>query len=236
VVEKDQPANCHATTCDGMGHTQHGADPTNVPASTNPCLVGTCDATGTPSTAPAAAGAACTSSTGGQRCDGMGTCVQCLHDGDCPAMMTCSALHTCNSGSACPTPPCAVGLGCSLDTDCASNACDELSLTCVADQCQDHRKDGGETDVDCGGGTCTPCTTGQMCLIDTDCTTNACDGLSLLCIANRCADHRQDGAETDVDCGGADICPRCLPGKSCLVNGDCQQGHTCSTSTPHVCQ
>jgi hypothetical protein len=49
----------------------------------------------------------------------------------------------------------------------------------------------------------------------------------LECIGSPCSDHRQNGLETDVDCGGANVCPRCQPGKHCVMNGDCQLGHTC---------
>jgi hypothetical protein len=36
-----------------------------------------------------------------------------------------------------------------------------------------------------------------------------------------CSNNDQDGAETDVDCGG-DTCPKCGPDKSCLENRDCK--------------
>src|SRR5581483_12242682 len=99
-------------------------------------------------------------------------------------------------------------------------ACDALTLTCVLNQCTDHRKDGAETDTDCGGGTCPGCGLGLNCQTDVDCTSNACDGISLLCVSNPCSDHRQDGLETDIDCGGG-TCSTCVVGKKCLVNSDC---------------
>jgi hypothetical protein len=121
-------------------------------------------------------------------------------------------------GGTCPA--CPLGLGCNVDTDCTSNACDAVSLTCVANQCADHRQDGNETGIDCGGGTCPACPLGLGCNVDTDCTSNACDALSLTCVANQCADHRQDGNETDVDCGGG-TCSPCSSGQHCVVAGDC---------------
>ena len=126
---------------------------------------------------------------------------------------------------------CAVGLGCQLDRDCASNACDGISQQCDANQCQDNRQDGNETDIDCGGGTCGGCALTRKCLVDTDCTSNACDALSLTCVAIQCADHRQDGSETDVDCGGP-VCATCASGKKCNSGLDCQSG-LCSAG---VCQ
>jgi hypothetical protein len=41
-----------------------------------------------------------------------------------------------------------------------------------------------------------------------------------------CSDSIQDGAETDVDCGGPD-CDPCAPGESCETGTDCVTG-TCS--------
>jgi hypothetical protein len=129
---------------------------------------------------------------------------------------------------------CIVGQGCNGDTDCLSNACDANTLLCVASQCNDHRLDGAETAIDCGGGTCPACAVGQACVSDNDCTTLACDGMTFVCDASQCSDHRQDGNETDVDCGGADSCARCPSGKMCVANSDCQVGHTCNSVT-HVC-
>ena len=137
-------------------------------------------------------------------------------------------------------PKCTNGLTCLADSDCFSNACNANSpFTCIADQCQDHRKDGAETDIDCGGGTCAACGLGNGCSVDTDCASNACDptlGAGGLCVSNQCSDNRQDGNETDIDCGGTDSCARCQIGQKCVKSSDCAIGHTCSITTPHVCQ
>jgi hypothetical protein len=134
-------------------------------------------------------------------------------------------------GGTCPT--CPIAKRCTVDSDCTSNACDAISLTCVSSQCADHRKDGLETDVDCGGGMCATCATGLRCSRDADCTTNACDAISLTCVANQCIDHRMDGLESDVDCGGG-VCPVCTIGQRCNVNTDCPSAHFCNAS--HICQ
>jgi hypothetical protein len=142
-------------------------------------------------------------------------------------------------------PGCGPNKVCVATSDCSVSAsgcdaahggcfCDLVTGTCVYSHCFDQGKDFSETDLDCGGGDCVQCSAGQGCFIDFDCTTNACDGISAVCISNPCSDHRQDGVETDVDCGGPDTCPRCLTGKKCVANGDCQLGHTCSAA-PHVC-
>jgi hypothetical protein len=124
---------------------------------------------------------------------------------------------------------------CLVDADCASNACDAVTRTCITDPCADHRQDGQETDADCGGSACPTCSIGQACAVDGDCTLPACDGVSFLCVNNPCNDHRRDGTETDIDCGGGDSCLRCKPGQACASSTDCRAGHMCSTTSPKVC-
>ena len=112
-----------------------------------------------------------------------------------------------------------VGQRCATDYDCVSSACDSMTLTCVVSQCDDHRVDGAETDVDCGG-PCPTCATGKVCKVDDDCSTFACDAYMHACVTNACDDHRKDYAETDVDCGGS-TCPACAFGKACFAPSDC---------------
>jgi hypothetical protein len=61
----------------------------------------------------------------------------------------------------------------------------------------------------------------------------ACDGVSFVCVASQCADHRLDGAETDVDCGGP-TCGACPVGEKFKSDFDRQDG-LCSTGIRHVC-
>jgi hypothetical protein len=165
--------------------------------------------------------------------------VPCLQASNCKAGQICSASHQCVSGActdldcggACPA--CANGKKCLADADCSSFACDAVSLTCITPQCQDHHQDGVETDADCGGGVCPACVLSKGCLVDADCTTMACDALKLSCVSSQCQDHRLDGYETDVDCGGGG-CPACGIGAGCKTNFDCISGHFCNNS--HVCQ
>lgn len=74
---------------------------------------------------------------------------------------------------------------------------------------------------------------GDPCQQDTDCAFNACDGIMHVCVAGHCGDHRQDGDESDVDCGGQ-ACNACLTGQRCQSNFDCQGGHICRAS--HLCE
>ena len=89
--------------------------------------------------------------------------------------------------------------------------------------CTDGILDGSETDVDCGGGACPACPVGKKCQADPDCTSNACDALTLICVPSQCLDHRKDGLETDIDCGGG-ACQSCAQGLGCLANFDCTSG------------
>ncbi|MDI3291954.1 DUF4215 domain-containing protein [Polyangium sp. 15x6] len=65
---------------------------------------------------------------------------------------------------------------CLVDAHCSSSAgtCDQNK--CVT--CTDALKNGDETDVDCGGEHCSPCTQGKACLAKTDCLSTFCtDGV-----------------------------------------------------------
>jgi hypothetical protein len=81
----------------------------------------------------------------------------------------------------------------------------------------------GETGVDCGG-SCQPCPDGTKCNAGTDCVSHFCNP-SGICEYTSCSDGKQDGYETDVDCGGAGECPRCGEGKRCAAGTDCTSGN-----------
>ncbi len=82
-------------------------------------------------------------------------------------------------GSMCS--PCAAGQGCAQDSDCASAFCDQNTSVCGAVSCTNGIKDGYETDVDCGGPTCSACADGQTCNSARDCQSGICTGGS--CVA-----------------------------------------------------
>src|SRR5262249_31053199 len=52
-----------------------------------------------------------------------------------------------------------------------------------------------------------------------DCTSDACEGVSHLCLPRKCIDQTLDGDETDIDCGGS--CSPCTPNQRCKTNADC---------------
>ena len=121
--------------------------------------------------------------------------------------------------------------------DCATTGkvCDDgvTPATCVdagTPTCSDGIKNQDETDTDCGGATCNKCDVGKTCGEDADCASNACDPVGKVCQAGAtCNDGQQNGAETDVDCGGG-ACSTCDIGKSCLQNADCTS-NTCDSNT-----
>jgi hypothetical protein len=119
---------------------------------------------------------------------------------------------------------CAIGDRCTGNGDCQSGFCDagECATRPPAPTCNDLTKNGAETDVDCGGGTCPKCRDYDACQINADCQSGLCK-LGECKPAATCNDLVKNGAETDVDCGGG-TCPRCAVGQRCTVGSDCTGG------------
>ncbi len=89
------------------------------------------------------------------------------------------------------------------------------------DHCLNEETDGDETDLNCGGESCDPCSAGQSCAKAEDCQSQLCSAGT--CIVESCDDDIPNGLETDVDCGGPDPdCARCEDGQDCKQNGDCR--------------
>jgi hypothetical protein len=117
--------------------------------------------------------------------------------------------------------------------------------------CSNTKRDGTETDVDCGGPFCGKCAGGKVCDTNADCTTDLCTNqrcvqppsaaptsMPTTEIQFKCSngDHNGD-TESDVDCGG--LCTqKCALGKNCETAGDCESGYCdfqtqrCSVATP----
>ncbi|MFS8065410.1 MAG: hypothetical protein ACMG6S_03465 [Byssovorax sp.] len=120
-------------------------------------------------------------------------------------------------------------VACVSNSDCADpKVCHENR--CVPTTCFDGTKTtlNGETDVDCGGPICAPCTDKALCLTETDCVSGVClppaGQVILKCITASCTDQVKNGTETAKDCGGPDCVIRCAPGDTCKVPGDCKSG------------
>jgi len=96
----------------------------------------------------------------------------------------------------------------------------DTSKAPVVGSCTDGNKNQDETDIDCGGLRCTPCSEGWACVRNEDCMGRVCaDGM---CASGECSNGLLDGNETDVDCGGG-LCSGCDLGKNCSQNLDCLQ-------------
>ena len=92
----------------------------------------------------------------------------------------------------------------------------------VGPSCEDGLRNGDESDVDCGGGTCFDrCEDGLRCDISSDCASAVCIGFA--CQPARCSDGIRNGTETGVDCGG-DACTGCGLGEGCVDADDCAAG------------
>jgi hypothetical protein len=165
-------------------------------------------------------------------CDGKGGDHLVVDDGDLPIDGNPCTDDRCAGGVPGNPPttantPCDVGklcdgvahcVECLLDAQCSGG------LTCfdnVCVTCFDKAQDGTETDVDCGGPSCTPCPTSKHCAGPADCQSKVC--AAGVCQAPTCGDQTLNGVETDVDCGGTCL-TKCAPGKGCLADKDCKGG------------
>jgi hypothetical protein len=182
---------------------------------------------------------------GGGVCPGCATGKVCMLGADCAsgicnAMKMSCVASTCDDGikdgsetdvdcgGSCPTK-CRASQSCAVDADCAPPSTCDPTHHCSAAQCMNGIKDVdnpsanpptfAETDVDCGGMVCAPCALGKLCLAGSDCQSGFCNAQTKMCVADQCHDGVKDGAETDIDCGGA--CHKCADGKMCGVAGDC---------------
>jgi hypothetical protein len=185
---------------------------------------------------------------------GGGTCPKCADakaclvgtdcvDAVCGADKTCSAPSCtdglkngaetdvdCGGGTC---PKCADTKACLAGTDCVDAVCDAVAMTCSAPSCTDKVKNGAETDVDCGGGTCPKCADTKACLAGTDCVDAVCDAVAKTCTAPSCTDGIKNGTESDVDCGGT--CTGCALGKTCTTAADCNKADCTGAVGAKVC-
>lgn len=90
----------------------------------------------------------------------------------------------------------------------------------AVDPCSDGKRNGTETDVDCGG-ECEPCAEGKSCKAGGDCAGGQCN--DRVCAPAHCGDGKASGDESDEDCGGS--CALCALGMSCETSADCEGGN-----------
>ncbi len=176
---------------------------------------------------------------GGGVCPGCGDGEVCLAGSDCgsgvcDATLRACAVPTCTDGvrnsdetdidcGGATCPSCGSGSSCAGAVDCLSGVCAPGSSRCAAPSCTDGVRNGDETGVDCGGGTCPGCGDGGACGVRTDCVSRVCILPLGICDSATCADGVRNGSETAIDCGG-DICPACDVGGRCSADDDCTSG------------
>lgn len=98
-------------------------------------------------------------------------------------------------------------------------------------RCDDGRRNGSESDVDCGGTCPQQCGTNRTCnSIDDNCISGRC--ANGVCQAPSCSDNVKNGDETDVDCGGS--CGQCPVGSACNHNWECESGRCWNNKTECV--
>jgi hypothetical protein len=161
-------------------------------------------------------------------CDGVGHATLVIDQSNAPVPSNQCLVGTCNASGTVGSEPLLKGTSCHADA--GGGKCDGGG-TCVAclvnrdcplgQTCNSNRQCVGVacSEAHCGGA-CPACV-GQKCAHDGDCASDDCDLGKRLCVADpQCADARQDGNETDKDCGGG-LCPGCALGQACLGNTDC---------------
>lgn len=134
----------------------------------------------------------------------------------------CTAGMICSGGACLCNSNCAIGSVCSSGSTCASGVCN--SGACAASSCSDGVRNGNETDVDCGGGSCPACRMGKTCAAGTDCVSSNCQGQ--VCAAGTCGGSAcQQYGET----GTTPVCTNVAAGTVC-AGGTCDGNGTCITT------
>jgi hypothetical protein len=244
------PASDGAPACADHKGCLVGNDCVNLVCATGPVTTPSPD--GSPIDCPAGATCTCQPAT-----DADGVKNDSETDTDCGgALLAGGAKNPASDGA----PACKEGQGCLLGLDCFAGVCNDNAekggppVDCPAMttcQCQfasptDTVKNGGETDVDCGGASspgsddAPPCATGKKCVVASDCQSLVC-GSGKTCTAPSSTDGVKNDSETDTDCGGAllangsknaasDGAPPCADDKGCSLDSDCLSG-VCSLLT-----
>jgi hypothetical protein len=115
---------------------------------------------------------------------------------------------------------------------CANDACAPILVCgsaslCPQITCSDLVQDGDETDVDCGGAACSPCTNGQRCLLASDCASASC--VLGTCRPNGACDAGAGGGPDPSGCGGP-CGPPCPVAAGCQAASDCAS-RVCASGT-----
>lgn len=113
--------------------------------------------------------------------------------------------------------PCADGLACFADIDCASSPCEDGFCGGIVETCDDGILNQGEEGIDCGGPCAAACPTCDDGVQNQDEEGIDCGG-SCEAACPSCFDGIQNQGELDVDCGGP--CVSCDSNDSLIVTTD----------------
>jgi hypothetical protein len=242
LVASQAEGDCRRVECDPTGVPVEIVDPEDPFDDGRLCTDDLCDGL-KPTHKPAAIGKGC---GGGRICNDVGSCVECLDDDDCGALLVCDLYKcvpdTCKNGITDGSEtdidcggncnPCADGKVCGDWQDCDSKVCTDA--ICQVPTCTDTVKNGTESDKDCGGFACPKCPEGNGCGANEDCVSGVCGGgAPKECQAPSCTDGVHNGDELAVDCGGSSCqAGSCDDGEPCGTAIDCQSG----VCTGLVCQ
>ncbi|MFO0757190.1 MAG: hypothetical protein U0359_11915 [Byssovorax sp.] len=247
-VKSQIPGDCKADVCDGAGNVVTIDDDADTEADGNPCTDDVCMA-GVLSHPSSAIDTACGASL---VCDGMGNCVGCTNDMQCNAPETCGGCGV--AGMCCCKPKTCADLG--LHCGAAPDGCGAM-LSC------NDGKNGGETDVDCGGPSCSvKCGNGKACASGSDCQSgacvdgvccsSACNGPCMACnlpgspgtckpVLNAIDNNPPNACAGGSACDGTGVCKK-LDGQPCpggnvdCLSGSCADGVCCDKVCNGVCE
>jgi hypothetical protein len=98
-------------------------------------------------------------------------CEPCQGEGEQLCAVGLTGEYTCTDVDSDPYHCGSCGSVCGAGSSCVAGAC----LASGSTRCSDEHVSGTETDVDCGGETCPPCSFDKKCLVDADCGSAVCD-------------------------------------------------------------
>jgi hypothetical protein len=179
---------------------------------------------------------------------GAGGACACHADADCGPIEPC-VTHTCSACACSATvAPAGTHLAAQIPGDCAIAECsgngdvvhvdDPNDVPAAASPCTTGACVAGKPTQTakpaksaCASGVCDGAGACVGCVDGADCASGVCVGH--VCQAPTCNDGVANGAETDVDCGGA--CPPCHQGQACEAAADCTtswcDAKTCAYAT-----
>jgi hypothetical protein len=157
---------------------------------------------------------------------------------DPPGSSGCAGGGACNESCRCPSVVTTTSLATATTSapSTTTTTTTSSSTSTIPPPCGNGVKDGDETAVDCGGGTCAPCADGLACTKGGDCRSRFCSGENVCTdpcptqpAGTPCADD--DNSCTDDSCDGSTCQHTPLDGIVCRrAAGPCDAAEVCDGS------